>query len=137
VGGAAQKRAMKQVAGRLRLEHAQYRELAAFAQFGSDMDASTRRQLDRGARITEIYKQPQYRPLSLAQQVSIIFAVTNGFLDDVPVDRIQAFEAAWHQFMTSNHPEWLDAVNTAGQLDDALTEKLRAHLTEFKTSVPY
>src|SRR5437660_7114 len=107
VGGAAQVRAMKQVAGRMRLEYAQYRELAAFAQFGSDLDAATRRQLDRGARITEVFKQPQYRPLPMEKEVAIIFAVTNGFLDDVPVEKVQAFEAAFHSFMDSNHPEWL------------------------------
>jgi len=137
VGSSAQRRAMKQVAGRLKLEYAQYRELAAFAQFGSDLDAVTRRQLDRGARITEVFKQPQYQPLSMPQEVSIIFAVTNGFLDDVPVEKVQPFEAAWHQFMQSNHPDWLEKVDSGGALNDELTAALRAALDEFKASVPY
>src|SRR5919107_1399567 len=124
VGSAAQRRAMKQVAGRLKLEYAQYRELAAFSQFGSDLDAVTRRTLDRGARITEVFKQPQYRPLSMAQESSILFAVTNGFLDDVPVEKVQPFEAAWHQFMQSNHPDWLNKVETGGALTDELTAEL-------------
>src|SRR5437867_4666767 len=121
VGSAAQRRAMKQVAGRLKLEYAQYREMAAFAQFGSELDAATRRQLDRGARITEVFKQPQYRPLPMEKQVAIIFAVTNGYLDDVPVDKVQPFETAFHNFMDSNHPEWLEAVRTKMALDDDLT----------------
>src|SRR5215212_6428017 len=101
VGSSAQTRAMRKVAGPLKLDLAQYRELAAFSQFGSDLDAVTRRTLDRGARITEVFKQPQYQPLSMAQESSILYAVTNGFLDDVPVEKVQAFEAAWHQFMQS------------------------------------
>jgi F-type H+-transporting ATPase subunit alpha len=137
VGGSAQVRAMKQVAGRLRLEYAQYRELAAFAQFGSDLDAATRRQLDRGARITEVFKQPQYQPLPMEKQVAIIFAVTNGYLDDVPVEKVQAFEAAFHPFMESNHPEWLAKVREEKQLTDETTAQLRAALEEFKQSVPY
>jgi F-type H+-transporting ATPase subunit alpha len=137
VGGAAQRRAMKQVAGRLRLEYAQYRELAAFAQFGSDLDAATRRQLDRGARITEVFKQPQYQPLPMEKEVAIIFAVTNGFLDDVPVEKVQPFEAAFHAFMDSNHPEWLAKVRDEKQLTDDTSAQLRAAIDEFKTSVPY
>jgi F-type H+-transporting ATPase subunit alpha len=137
VGSAAQRRAMKQVAGRLKLEYAQYRELAAFAQFGSDLDAVTRRTLDRGARITEVFKQPQYQPLSMSQEVSILFAVTNGLLDDVPVEKVQPFEAAFHQFMQSNHPEWLAKVEEVGQLNDDLTAELRKTIEEFKSSVPY
>ncbi|HZQ97726.1 MAG TPA: F0F1 ATP synthase subunit alpha [Chloroflexota bacterium] len=137
VGGSAQVRAMKQVAGRLRLEYAQYRELAAFAQFGSDLDAATRRQLDRGARITEVFKQPQYQPLPMEKQVAIIFAVTNGYLDDVPVEKVQAFEAAFHPFMDSNHPELLAKIRDEKQLTDETTAQLRAALDEFKQSVPY
>jgi F-type H+-transporting ATPase subunit alpha len=137
VGSAAQRRAMKQVASRLKLEYAQYRELAAFAQFGSELDAATRRQLDRGARITEVFKQPQYQPLPMEKQAAIIFAVTNGYLDDVPVDKVQPFEAAFHNFMDSNHPEWLEAVRTKMALDDDLTAQLRKAIEEFKQSVPY
>jgi F-type H+-transporting ATPase subunit alpha len=137
VGSAAQVRSMKQVAGRIKLEYAQYRELAAFAQFGSDMDVSTRRTLDRGARITEVFKQPQYQPLPMEKQVAIIFAVTNGFLDDVPVEKVQAFEAAFHAYMESNHPQWLSTVREKKALDDESTAQLRKAIDEFKASVPY
>jgi len=137
VGSAAQRRAMKQVAGRLKLEYAQYRELAAFAQFGSDLDAVTRRQLDRGARITEIFKQLQYQPLPMEKEVAIIWAITNGLLDDVPVGKVQSFEAAFHQFMESNHPEWLATLRDAKALNDDSTAALRKAIEEFKTSVPY
>src|SRR6266849_1107569 len=106
VGTAAQRKAMKQVAGQLRIDMAQYRELQAFAQFGtSDLDAATRRQLERGQRAQEILKQPQYEPLSMAQQVEIFWALNNGLLDDVPVEKVQSFEAAFHKFMESNKPE--------------------------------
>jgi F-type H+-transporting ATPase subunit alpha len=128
---------MKQVASRLKLEYAQYRELAAFAQFGSELDASTRRQLDRGARITEVFKQPQYRPLPMEKEVAIIFAVTNGYLDDVPVEKVQPFETAFHAYLDSNHPQWLEAVRTKMALDDDLTATLRKAIEEFKQSVPY
>ena len=137
VGSAAQVRAMKQVAGRMKLEYAQYRELAAFAQFGSDMDVATRRTLDRGARITEVFKQPQYQPLAMEKQVAIIFAVTNGFLDDVPVDKVQAFETAFHAYMESNHPQWLATVREKKALDDDTTAQIRKAIDEFKASVPY
>jgi F-type H+-transporting ATPase subunit alpha len=137
VGSSAQRRAMKQVAGRLKLDYAQYRELAAFAQFGSELDAATRRQLDRGARITEVFKQPQYQPLPMEKEVAIIFAVTNGFLDDVPVEKVQAFEAAFHSFMDSNYPQWHEALRTKLALDDDLTAQLRKAIEEFKLSVPY
>ncbi|TAK20178.1 MAG: F0F1 ATP synthase subunit alpha [Chloroflexota bacterium] len=137
VGSAAQRRAMRQVAGRMRLEFAQYRELAAFSQFGSELDASTRRQLDRGARITEVFKQLQYQPLIMEKQVAIIYAVTNGHLDDVPVDRVQAFERGFHAFLDTNHPQWLESLSVKGALDDDLTTGLRKALDEFKSSVPY
>ncbi|HEY3082898.1 MAG TPA: F0F1 ATP synthase subunit alpha [Chloroflexota bacterium] len=137
VGSAAQRRAMKQVAGRMKLEYAQYRELAAFAQFGSELDAATRRTLDRGARITEVFKQPQYRPLPMEKQVAILFVVTNGFLDDVPVEKVQPFESEFHKFMDSNYPQWLEAVRTKQALDDELIATLRKAIEEFKQSVPY
>src|SRR5256885_1420810 len=106
VGGAAQRKAIRQVAGQLRIDMAQYRELQAFAQFGtSDLDAATRRQLERGQRAQEVLKQPQYQPLSMAQQAEVFWALNNGFLDDVPVERVQPFEQAFHKFMESNHPE--------------------------------
>src|SRR5437899_469556 len=105
VGGSAQIKAMRQVAGTLRLDLAQYRELAAFAQFGSDLDKSTQAQLNRGARLVEILKQPQYEPLTVERQVAIIFAGTNGMLDSIPVSELRNFETELYQFMESRHPE--------------------------------
>ncbi len=105
VGSAAQVRAMRQVAGPLRLDLAQYRALAAFAQFGSDLDATTQRQLTRGARLQEVLKQPQFQPLPVYQQVEILFAAVNGYLDDVPVDRVRDFETQFHRFMEANYPQ--------------------------------
>ncbi len=105
VGGSAQTKAMKKVAGRLKLELSQFRELAAFAQFGSDLDAGTQRQLDRGRRITELLKQPQYQPMSLDKQVMSLWAVGNGKLDKVPVDQVKAWEADMHAYMDANNPE--------------------------------
>jgi F-type H+-transporting ATPase subunit alpha len=105
VGGAAQTKAMKQVAGRLRLDMAAFRELAAFAQFGSDLDKATQAQLNRGLRLQEILKQPQYEPMSLENQVIVLFAGVNGFADQVPVERVKAWEAALLRYMESSHPE--------------------------------
>ena len=111
VGGAAQRRPVRQVAGRLRLDLAQFRELAAFAQFGtSDLDPATRRQLERGQRLSEVLKQPQYVPLSVEKQVTILFAGVNGYLDDVPVDQVAAWETGYHKFMDTTHPEILKSV---------------------------
>jgi F-type H+-transporting ATPase subunit alpha len=138
VGTAAQRKAMKQVAGQLRINMAQYRELQAFAQFGtSDLDPATRRQLERGQRAQEILKQPQYQPLSMAQQVSMFWALNNGFLDDVPVEKVQAFEAAFHKFMESNKPEVTEQIAREMALSPEIEEKLKAALTDFKASVPY
>jgi len=133
VGGAAQTKAMRQVAGGMRLDLAQYRNLAAFAQFGtSDLDAATRRQLDRGQRLTEILKQPQFRPLTLGQEVSIIFAGVNGYLDDVDTPKVRAFEEQFHQFMASNHPEVLAGIESKKTIDEDLDHKLRAAIEDFK-----
>jgi len=132
VGGAAQTRAMRQVAGKLRLDLAQFRALAAFAQFGSDLDPATRRQLELGLRIQEVLKQPQYHPLPLDQQVMILYAVTNGFLDDVPVAKVQEWEAQFHRFMANAHPEIGQTIMTDKRLDDPTIEKLRAAIDEFK-----
>src|SRR5436190_15692927 len=104
VGGSAQIKAMRQVAGSLRLDLAQYRELAAFAQFGSDLDQATQKQLNRGKRLTEILKQPQYRPLAVEKQVTIIYAATNGFLDAVPVERLREYEEQMYTFFEQKHP---------------------------------
>jgi F-type H+-transporting ATPase subunit alpha len=138
VGTAAQRKAMKQVAAQLRLNMARYRELQAFAQFGtSDLDAATRRELERGQRAQEILKQPQYEPLSMAQQVEIFWALNNGFLDDVPVEKVQAFESAFHKFMESNKPEIGATLMDEKVVSDATEEKLKAALTDFKNTVPY
>ena len=132
VGGNAQIKAMKQVAGRLRLDLAQYRELEAFAQFGSELDSATQKQLSRGARIVEVLKQPQYRPMSVEQQVMIIYAVTNGFLDDVDVATIRVWEQGFHDFMAAQHPAIGTEIRTKKALSDDLTAKLRQAIEQYK-----
>ena len=132
VGGNAQIKAMKQVAGMLRLEMAQYRELAAFAQFGSDLDKATQAQLNRGQRLTEILKQGQFQPLPVEKQVVSIFAGTNGFLDDLPVEDCQVFEQALYEFMDSSYPTLGKEIVEKKQLDDALRWEIRKMLEEFK-----
>ncbi len=132
VGGNAQIKAMKQVAGRLRLEYAQYRELAAFAQFASDLDQATQRQLARGERIVEVLKQPQYSPMPVEHQIMIIYAVTNGFLDDVkPVD-VRKWEADFLAFMDADRPQVGKAIRTKRVLDDDVTRDLRKAFEDFK-----
>jgi F-type H+-transporting ATPase subunit alpha len=138
VGGSAQTRAIRSVAGRMRLELAQYRELVTFAQFGtSDLDAATRAQLERGQRATEVLKQGQNVPLSMAQQTAIMFALVNGFLDEVEITRVIAFEDALHSFMDSNHPTLLTTITDERAISDETDAALRAALDEFKSSVPY
>ncbi|MBL7124659.1 MAG: F0F1 ATP synthase subunit alpha [Dehalococcoidales bacterium] len=133
VGSAAQTKAMKQVAGRLRLELAQYRELAAFAQFGAtELDKSTRAQLERGQRITEILKQTQHVPMPLEKQVMILYAAINGYLDDTPVDKITAFETAFHRFMEANHPEIGETIAREEDISPETEEALKAAISEFK-----
>ncbi len=133
VGSAAQTKAMKQVAGRLRLELAQYRELAAFAQFGAtELDKSTRAQLERGQRITEILKQTQHVPMPLEKQVMILHAAINGYLDDIPMDKITAFEADFHRFMEANHPEIGGSIAREKDITAETEEALRAAISEFK-----
>ena len=132
VGGNAQIKAMKQVAGMLRLEMAQYRELAAFAQFGSDLDKATQAQLNRGQRLTEILKQGQFQPLPVEKQVVSIFAGTNGFLDDLAVEDCQPFEQALCEFMDSSYPALGKQMIEKKQLDDALRGEIRKMLEEFK-----
>jgi len=136
VGGNAQIKAMKQVAGRLRLDLAQYRELEAFTQFATELDPTTQRQLDRGARTVEVLKQPQYRPMPVEQQVMIIFAVTNGFLDDVAPDAIQEWEHGFHEFMAAQHPEVGEDLRTRKALAEDLTARLRAAIDEYKALRP-
>ena len=133
VGGNAQIKAMKQVAGRLRLEYAQYRELAAFAQFGSDLDQATQRQLARGERIVEVLKQPQFQPVSVEKQIAIIYAVTNGYLDDVPVADVSRWEQDFYHFMDAKHSGVLESIRRGKVLDDAITESLKAALAEFRS----
>jgi F-type H+-transporting ATPase subunit alpha len=135
VGGKAQTKAMKAVAGRLRLELAQFRELAAFAQFGSDLDKATRDQLERGQRLTEILKQPQYEPVPLDHQVMLIYAVTHDYADDVPVEKIREWAEGLLRFMDSVHPEIGHRVTETEQLDQDTESKLRQVILEYKDSV--
>jgi F-type H+-transporting ATPase subunit alpha len=131
VGGSAQIKAMRQVAGTLRLDLAQYRELAAFAQFGSDLDKSTQAQLNRGARLVEILKQPQYEPLAVERQVAIIFAGTSGYLDAIPVSEVRAFETELYKHLESRHPAVLTGIAEKKQLDDALKGALNTAVEQF------
>src|SRR5213596_2737696 len=131
VGGSAQIKAMRQVAGTLRLALAQYRELAAFAQFGSDLDKSTQQQLTRGARLVEILKQPQYEPLAVERQVVIIYAGTNGYLDKVAVADVRAFEVDLYKFIETRHPQVFRGIIEKKQLDDQLKGALDAAVKEF------
>ena len=121
VGSAAQLKAMKQVASQLKGELAQFRELAAFAQFGSELDAATQAKIDRGRRIVELFKQPQYSPMPVEEQVARIWAVQNGYVDDVPVDRIKEFQAGWTDFLRTRHPAMLDAIARQRRLSNELS----------------
>ena len=132
VGGSAQIKAMKQVAGRLRLDLAQYRELEAFSQFGSELDQATQKQLARGARVVEVLKQPQYQPMPVERQVMVLFAVTNGYLDDVAPEHIKAWEQGFLDFMTAQHPELGQEIRTRKVLADELAARLRAAIEEYK-----
>jgi F-type H+-transporting ATPase subunit alpha len=134
VGGDAQTRAMKQVAGRLRLDMAAFRELAAFAQFGSDLDKATQSRLNRGQRLQEILKQPQYEPVALENQVIVIFAGTNGFADAVSLDRMKEWEASLIRFMGSSHPEIGKTILEEQRISDDLRESLVAALDTFKST---
>jgi F-type H+-transporting ATPase subunit alpha len=142
VGSSAQTRAMRQVAGTLRLDLAQFRELAAFAQFASDLDKATKSRIDRGNRLTEILKQPQYQPVPVEKQVMIIYAATNGYLDDVPIDQVSAWETAFYRFMEANHPEIGEtiiekSVKARDKMSDNLLKQLNAAIEEFKkTAAP-
>jgi F-type H+-transporting ATPase subunit alpha len=134
VGSAAQTTAMKQVAGKLKLDMAQFRELAAFAQFGADLDEATRAQLERGQRVQEILKQLQYEPVTLGSQVMIIYIVTNGYLDDVPVSEVKAWENAFHRWMDANRPEVGEAIERDKELMPETEEALKAAVEEFNAS---
>ena len=132
VGGAAQVKAMKQVAGQLRLDLAQYREMAAFAQFGSDLDAATQAQLLRGERLVEILKQDQYRPFSVAEQVISIFSGVRGLLDDIEIGDIKKFEIGLLSFISEKHKDVIEKIEKEKKLDDALEEKIKSIITEYK-----
>ena len=132
VGGAAQIKAMKQVAGQLRLDLAQYREMAAFAQFGSDLDAATQAQLVRGERLVEILKQDQYRPLSATQQIVSIFAGVRGLIDDIDVGEIKKFESGLLSFMEDKHKDIVDTIERTKKLDDEMEGKLKGAVLKYK-----
>jgi F-type H+-transporting ATPase subunit alpha len=132
VGGNAQTKAMKSIAGGLRLDLAQYRALAAFAQFGSDLDKASLDQLNRGKHLVEILKQGQYQPLPLERQIAIIFAGTKGHLDDLPVEDCRKFEAGLYEFIDNAHPGLWEEIRTKKALDDALTAKITSAIKEFK-----
>ena len=132
VGGAAQTKIVKKLGGGVRLALAQYRELAAFAQFASDLDAATRKQLDRGSRIMELMKQPQYSPMSVAQMAASLFAVNEGFLDDVDVKKVRAFEDALQSYMKSQHGALLESINQKPEYSDEVAAQLRKVITDFK-----
>ena len=132
VGGNAQIRAMRQVAGTLRLELAQYRELAAFAMFASDLDKATQAQLNRGQRLTEILKQDQYQPLQFSRQILIIYAGTNAFLDDLPVDQCRAFEKGLYAYVETMNPGLLKAIDDKKVLDEQLKAEMSKLIGEFK-----
>jgi F-type H+-transporting ATPase subunit alpha len=132
VGSAAQTKAMKKVAGSIKLELAQYREMAAFAQFGSDLDASTQRLLNRGSKLTELLKQNQYSPLSVAEQVISVFSGVNGYLDDIDLGEIKSFESDLIDLMRSSHQDIINSINESGNLDDDNNDKLVGIIEEFK-----
>jgi F-type H+-transporting ATPase subunit alpha len=131
VGSAAQIKAMKQVAGRIKLELAQYREMAAFSQFSSDLDASTQRLLARGARLTELLKQPQFSPVPVEEQVVVIFAGTRGYLDRVDVADVTRFEQLMLGELRSKHPEVLEAIRTQGEITEDTDKGLAAFFDDF------
>ncbi|MBU5436725.1 F0F1 ATP synthase subunit alpha [Tissierella sp. MSJ-40] len=132
VGGAAQIKGMKKVASRLKLELAQYRELAAFAQFGSELDKETRDRLHQGERIMQILKQPQYNPMSVEHQIIILYIALNKYLSDIPVERVSQFEKEFLNFVDNNYPEIVDNIKETKDLTDENTEKIKIAITEFK-----
>ena len=137
VGGAAQSAAMRQVAGRMRLDMAAFRELAAFAQFGSDLDEATRRQLDRGLRVQEVLKQGQYSPVPMADQIMIFFAVGNGYLDDVELRKVEDFEDAFLRYMRDSHPNLVQTIATGEKLSEETREALGQAIQDFKATMAY
>ena len=134
VGGAAQTKIVKKLGGGTRLDLAQYRELAAFAQFASDLDEATRGQIERGQRVTELMKQPQYQPLSIAEMSVSLFAANEGFIDDVEVDKVGSFEASLLSYMKSNEADLMAMINETGGFDDEISGGMRSAIENFKTT---
>ena len=134
VGSAAQIKAIKQVAGKIKGDLAQFRELAAFAQFGSDLDAKTKAQLDRGQRIVELFKQIQYNPIAVEVQVAVLWSMQNGYFDEVPVDRVKEYQAKLTEFLTTRKESVLTTLREKAAIDDALTATLKAAVDEFKST---
>jgi F-type H+-transporting ATPase subunit alpha len=134
VGGAAQTKIIKKLGGGVRLALAQYRELAAFSQFASDLDEATRRQLERGQRVMELMKQKQYSPLSVAQMAVSLFAVEKGYLDDVELTKVGDFESALHSYMGSAHKALMDQINATGDYDDTIEASLKSAVDAFKAN---
>ena len=135
VGGSAQVKAMRSVAGRLRLDLAQYRELEAFASFASDLDAATKRQLERGARTVEALKQGQYMPMTMEAQVMILYAVTNGFIDDVATDKVRAWEKGFHEYMSAQFPQVAASIAKEKKITEANEADLKRGIEQYKKSV--
>jgi F-type H+-transporting ATPase subunit alpha len=134
VGGAAQTPIIKKLGGGVRLALAQYRELAAFSQFASDLDEATRRQLERGQRVMELMKQKQYSPMSVAQQAVSLYAVDRGYLDDVELEKVSAFESALQAFMASDHGDFMQGINDDPKFNDEVESKIKAALDDFKSN---
>jgi F-type H+-transporting ATPase subunit alpha len=137
VGGAAQTKIIKKLSGGIRIALAQYRELAAFAQFASDLDEATRKQLERGQRVTELMKQKQYAPMSIAEQALSIYAVDKGYMDDVPVSKILAFEAGLHAHFVNTTGDLFSKINASGSWDDAIEAAFKKGIEEFKATGSY
>jgi len=137
VGGAAQTKIIKKLSGGIRIALAQYRELAAFAQFASDLDEATRKQLERGQRVTELMKQKQYQPMSIANQALSIYAVNEGYLDDVPVAKVLAFEEALHAHFANTRGELMERINASGDWNDEIEAEYRAGIEEFRKTGSY
>jgi len=134
VGSAAQIKAIKQVAGKIKLDLAQFRELAAFAQFGSDLDAATKARLDRGQRIVELFKQLQYNPIPVEQQVAVLWAMQNGFLDPVPVERVKEFQKKLQEFLETRKESLLRSIREKKEIDKNLEAELASVLNDFKAT---
>jgi F-type H+-transporting ATPase subunit alpha len=135
VGGAAQTKAIKKIAGTLKLELAQFDELAAFSQFASDLDAATQKQLARGKRLRELLKQPQFSPLILAEQVAVVYAGVKGLIDEVPVEQVSQFTRELREYLKTNKPEFISKVQTEKQLSDEAETMLKEAINEVKSTI--